>query len=115
MPPYTTNSSYISSYPNVYTTTATSTVSSPTIYLSYESTEEKIKEYTEKTDKHVDELEADIEFLNKERQDMNDKLIFQATTIYDLTNRIKELEDTCKSLKTFVNYLETRMEEINGN
>ena len=49
---------------------ATTTTYTPA-YISVSSSgfvsEEDIKKYTEKTDKHVDELEEDIQFLNEER------------------------------------------------
>ena len=44
-----------------------------------------LKEYTEKTDKHVDELDADIEFLNNKRSEMEEY-------ISNLEKRVSDLQ-----------------------
>lgn len=117
MPPFTaTNTIYCA--PTTSTTTSTSATISPTIYttvgptsisLAYEDTQEKVKEYCDKVDKHVDELEEDIEFLNEKRQSNEERLeqlinqnIWQDTTIKELTARIGDLQG-------YINYLVDRI------
>lgn len=59
--------------------TSISTWSSPSITVNSNSCctmrnpwEDKLKEYCNSTDKHLDELEEDIEFLDNMRKDTND-------------------------------------------
>ena len=86
----------------VYTITAADTLTSfpttitwPTITVT---TDEKIKEYTDKTDKHIDELEQDIEFLNTEREKTNVLL--------------KDYEDKINCFKICIDYMQTKIAEL---
>ena len=58
--------------------------------------EEKIKKYTNKVDEHIDELEEDIEFLNKKREELEKNFNAGMSTISESINddreRITELE-----------------------
>ena len=48
------------------------TLNSNACTITYTSWEDKLKEYCNSTDKHLDELEEDIEFLDNMRKDTND-------------------------------------------
>lgn len=64
------------------------------IYLSscnYDPVANKLHEYTEKTDKHVEELEQDIEFLNNERENLISKTTTLEEEVAYLKIRISEL------------------------
>lgn len=66
------------------------------IYMSNQSVDETIKEATEKVDKHVDQLEEDIEFLNEKREkleyDLNELRAQHFKTVSELTMKIDKLE-----------------------
>jgi peptidoglycan hydrolase CwlO-like protein len=122
MPPFTaTNTIYCA--PTTSTTTSTSATISPTIYttvgptsisLAYENTEEKMREYCDKVDQHVDKLEEDIEFLNEKRklneehiENLINQNLQKDTTIKELTARIN-------SLQGYINYLVDRISVLEG-
>lgn len=120
MPPFTaTNTIYYEPITSTTTSTSTSaptiyTTSGPTITLAYENTQEKVKEYCDKVDQHVDELEEDIEFLNEKRKSNEERLeqlinqnIEQDTTIKELTARIGDLQG-------YINYLVDRISVLEG-
>ena len=51
-----------------------------------------VKKYTEKTDKHVDELEEDIEFLNQERGLHLEWINTLMKRVNDLEKKVADLE-----------------------
>lgn len=102
-------------------TTTTITPSAITINTSSitDKIEEKIKDYTEKTDLHVDKLEEDIQFLDEKRQENEtkiDELLGQVAAanfrLGEKDKKIKDLEDEVRNLKGLVSWLETEVEKI---
>lgn len=55
--------------------------------------DDKIKKYCDSTDKHLDDLEEDIEFLDKMRKDMNGELAFHDDMIDQFQADISLLKD----------------------
>lgn len=114
MPPFaTTNTIYYNPLTSTTTTSTTTptvyTTSGPTISFIYENTEERMKNYCDKVDQHVDKLEEDIEFLNEKRklneghlERLINQNIEQDAAIKDLTNEIKDL-------RGYINYLVDRI------
>lgn len=93
-------------------TTATTyyTASIPTVELVESNTiEERIREYEEKLDKHVEQLEEDIQFFNdsRERQEQAIKELIIANVEKD--KKIKILEDKIIYLDGFTGYLENKI------
>lgn len=77
-----------------------------------DNTIEKYKEYADKVDRHVDQLEEDIEFLNNERESLKD-IITRMDLDLDIAKcRVKALEDENTNLKAHINYLEGRIYEL---
>lgn len=124
MPPFTTNTICYDSL----TSGATTSTSSPTVYttlgpasisFTYEDTKEKMKEYCDKVDQHVDKLEEDIEFLNNQRISHDQLIETLVHANIEKDNKIKNLTDTIESLKGYVNYIVDRLdlleEKINEN
>ena len=115
MPPFATTNTIC--YDPLISTTSTSTVS-PTVYttlgpnsisFTYANTEEKMKEYCDKVDQHVDKLEEDIEFLNDKRIS-HDQLIDTLIHVnIEKDNKIKDLTNAIETLKGYVNYIENRL------
>lgn len=102
-------------------TTTTITPSAITINTSSitDKIEEKIKDYTEKTDLHVDKLEEDIQFLDEKRQENEikiDELLGQVTAAHfklgEKDKKIKDLEDQVNNLKGLVSWLEDTILKI---
>ena len=122
MPPFaTTDAIYYD--PITRTTTSTSTTS-PTVYttagpasisFSYENTEEKMKEYCDKVDQHVDKLEEDIEFLNEKRKLNEEHIEYLINQNIQKDARIKVLEDTVTFLKGYTDHLETLIHKLEEN
>lgn len=103
---YTTNSCTIASYPGV-----------DILYSS--SASEEIKEYTAKTDAHIDHLEEDIEFLNEERKHLieelkkkDDDLNAAHTRITDAEERITKLENSRDALAAEVSWMMTQLQKL---
>lgn len=71
--------------------------------------EEKLKEYCSSTDKHVDELEEDIDFLNKERKDAVDMLVFHNDKIGELESKLELLKDENIQLHKYLDDLHNRI------
>lgn len=67
--------------------------------------EEKIKEYCEATDKHLDHLEEDIDFLDKMRKDTNEEIIFLCNQIGDFEHEISLLKVENANLRADLNDL----------
>lgn len=93
MPVYAASSSF--SDPVIYTTASA---------INFNTTVNKYEEYSQKIDKHVDQLEEDIDFFNRKREEME-------CTITSLINRINELEKNTDDLKTYISWLEHRVDE----
>jgi predicted nucleic acid-binding Zn-ribbon protein len=102
--------SNISSYYPTAETVSTSvccqplTVNSSTVTIC-NPWEEKIKKYCDATDEHVDKLEEDIDFLDKKREDVNDKLIFLFDKIGELEREITILKGENTQLRDDLNTL----------
>ena len=99
----------------IYTPINTSYTSAP-VYVSFENTEAKIKEYTEKVDKHVDELEEDIDYFNRTLEQQDAKVKSHENCINDnytinaeQDKKIKALEDKIDLLENYTNYLDGRV------
>ena len=101
----------------MWTTATTSTYTTGTIGTDnlystiYVDTEEKFKEYVEKVDKHVDQLEEDIAFLNDERESLKKEIARLEVDLSLANDRIKVLED----MKGFVNYLADKIKKLEDN
>ena len=101
-----------------WTTTSTSlytsgTIASSDMYttISYTGVDEKFKEYAEKVDRHVDQLEEDIAFLNDERESLKREIARLEVDLSLATDRIKVLED----MKGFINYLADKIKYLEDN
>lgn len=115
MPPFTESTiSSTATYANggYITYTPISTTTTGTIYAAYNTSEEKMKEYTEKVDKHVDQLEEDIEFLNNERESLKYVVKRIDADLDTATYRINALEDENTKLKAHIDYLERKIYEL---
>lgn len=120
----TLTGSYTSYTPESWTTSSVtaplcSTTFTPNaIYMSNQSIDETIKEATEKVDKHVDQLEEDIDFLSQERE-AHETLIKQLIT--ENINKTKQIEDLEKKINAiqamtsaFASMLEELENKVNG-
>ena len=122
MPPFATNNTIC--YDPLTSTTSTSTstsTTSPTVYttigptsisFTYENTEEKMKEYCDKVDQHVDKLEEDIEFFNNKRLTIEEHVEYLINQNIQKDTKIKELEDTITNLKSFINFLDNKINDL---
>ena len=122
MPPFTiTNTINYDSTINTISTTSPTvyTTSGPTISFIGENTEEKMKEYCDKVDQHVDKLEEDIEFLNNQRISHDQVIESLIHANIEKDNKIKDLTDNIESLKGYVSYIVDRLdlleEKLNEN
>ncbi len=121
MPPFaTTNTIYYD--PTTSTTTSTSTTS-PTVYttigptsisFAYKNTEEKMKEYCDKVDQHVDKLEEDIEFFNTKREEQEQVIAVLRINNTEYNRRIEELEKEKMNLESYAHWLESRIDALEG-
>ena len=113
----------ITTAPYYYPATTTTTISPSAITINTSSItdkiEEKIKDYTEKTDLHVDKLEEDIQFLDEKRQENEtkiDELLGQVAAAHfklgEKDKKIKDLEDQVNNLKGLVSWLEDTILKI---
>lgn len=71
--------------------------------------EDKLKEYCNSTDKHLDDLEEDIEFLDKMRKNMNDELSFHEDKIKEYKSRIDFLEHENEQLHKYLDDLQSQI------
>ena len=94
-------------------TYATGTIGTDNMYttVSYIDDERKFKEYVEKVDRHVDQLEEDIAFLNDEREQLKLDVARLEADLSLANDRIKALED----MKGFVNYLADKIKNLEDN
>lgn len=103
--------------PLVYSSSAY--VGSPTLSFNFTSVTEKIKEAEERIDKHVDQLEEDIEYFNNKLKELSDKLEYEEAINVEQNTKIKDLENQVSLLDGHINYLEGRLAllegKINGN
>lgn len=92
--------------------TSAITVNSPafTIYTPLEQMiDEKLKEYCNSTDKHLDDLEEDIEFLDKMRKDTNIKMAYHDDMIDEFQSKIDFLKDENVQLHKYLNDLQNQI------
>ena len=81
-----------------------------TVYNSWEQMiDDKMKEYCDSTDKHVDELEEDIEFLDKARKKTTDMLDYHNDRINEFQSRIDLLKDENDQLHKYLNDLQSQI------
>ena len=116
--------SYTSYTPESWTTSSVTTPLCSTtftpnaIYMSNQSIDDTIKEATEKVDKHVDQLEEDIEFFNKEREEhakaiahlLNDSLK-KDKDIADLQMKVNGLETILIDMRNLLKELEEKVND----
>ena len=113
----TSTATYI---PTTYTTNGCTIASYPSVDMVYATpASEEIKEYTTKTDAHIDHLEEDIEFLNEERKYLieelkkkDDDLRAAYTRITDTEARITQLESSRDALTAEVNWMMTQLQKL---
>lgn len=67
--------------------------------------EEKIKEYCDATDEHLDQLEGDIDFLDKKRKEANDERTFLFDKASKFECELALLKDENAKLRTDLNDL----------
>ena len=71
--------------------------------------EDKLKEYCSSTDKHLDDLEEDIEFLDKMRKNTNSELGFHEDRINDLESKLDLLKNENALLRTALEDLQNQI------
>ena len=71
--------------------------------------EDKLKEYCSSTDKHLDDLEEDIDFLDRERKNMNGDLSIHEDKINDLESKLDLLKRENIQLCTALNDLQNQI------
>lgn len=84
----------------------------------YDPWEDKLKEYCSSTDKHLDDLEEDIEFLDKERKNTNGWLGIHEDKINDLESKLDLLKreniQLCTALNDLQNQIYTLHEKLDN-
>lgn len=75
----------------------------------YDPWEDKLKEYCSSTDKHLDDLEEDIEFLDKMRKNTNSELGFHEDKINDLESKLELLKDENIQLHKYLDDLHNQI------
>ena len=91
-------------------TTATVTNTGPVI--TFTSPEIKYKEYAEKLDKHVDDLEVDIEFLNEQRKQHYYDIDFLKINVNNLLKENENKNNHIRWLEERINELEAKLNEL---
>ena len=76
------------------------------------STSDKTQEQVEKAEKHMDDLELDINFLNEERKRQEELINALFAKLAKADASITKLEDTIKNLDGYTNWLETRIKKL---
>lgn len=71
--------------------------------------DDKIKKYCESTDKHLDDLEEDIEFLDKERKNATAMLDFHTDKIDEFQSKIDLLKNENVLLRNELNDLQNQI------
>lgn len=77
--------------------------------------EEETKEEMEKVDRHIDELEADIEYLAKQVQTINNVVISQTKQIHDLENENNRLKILIESKSNKIEQMEQLLQRHESN
>ena len=89
-------------YPNI---AGTSTITMSPSNLTWTVGQGVEKEYVEKLEKHIDELEEDIEYFNN-------KLEEKDAVIYTLQHQTTELDKANKTMEAHITYLEGRLQAL---
>lgn len=102
-------------YPNTETTSIPSnslytTLSAPVVTFS--STSDKTQEQIGKAEKHMDDLELDINFLNEERHRQEEAIKELITKLVDVDASIKSLTNTVNNLNSYISWLETKITKL---
>lgn len=71
--------------------------------------DDKIKKYCESTDKHLDDLEEDIDFLDKGRKDMMNLLDFHDDKMHEFQSKIDLLENENRLLRSELDNLHNQI------
>lgn len=71
--------------------------------------DDKMKEYCNSTDKHLDDLEEDIEFLDKMRKDTNNMMAYHDDKICEFQSKIDLLKDENAQLHKYLNDLQSQI------
>ena len=99
----TTTSTYTyPTYPNI---AGTSTITMSPSNLTWTVGQGVEKEYVEKLEKHIDELEEDIEYFNNQLEEKD-------TVIYTLQHQTTELDKANKTMEAHITYLEGRLQAL---
>ena len=77
----------------------------------FDNVDEKIKGYEEKLDKHVEQLEEDIQFFNEERLKQEEAIKALINAGAEKDKKIKNLEDICNYLESRLCVLEDKLNE----
>lgn len=88
------------------------TLTPNTIYMSNQSIDETIKEATEKVDKHVDQLEEDIDFLNRERIANETRIKQLISENINKTKQIEDLEKKINAIQAITSTMASMLEEL---
>lgn len=91
-------------YPTITGTYPTTVTMSPT-NITWTVDQGVEKEYVEKLEKHIDELEEDIEYFNGQLQEKD-------TMIHDLLDKKDELEKDMSDMNCHIIYLEGRLKAL---
>lgn len=106
--------------PDMLVTSPSYTYASPaSISLSMleeKEVEEKIKKARDSVDKHVDELEQDLEYLNEQRQELEQTVLNMGDRIAAQDDLIDDLQTKLECAKDQIEMLQERAQEyINNN
>lgn len=102
--------------PTFYTNAEITSIPSNPLYaalsapvVTFSSTSDKTQEQIGKAEKHMDDLELDIDFLNEKRKQQEEVIKELITKLAETDASIKSLTDTVNSLNSYTNWLETRI------
>jgi len=105
--------------PTFYTNPEITSASSSPLYaalsapmVTFSSVSAKSQEQIEKAEKHMDDLELDINFLNEERKRQEELINALFAKLAKADASITKLEDTIKNLDSYTNWLETRIKKL---
>ena len=71
--------------------------------------DDKLKEYCYSTDKHLDDLEEDIDFLDKQRKEMDTLIDYHNSMVYQFQSDIALLKDENTRLRGALNDLQNQI------
>lgn len=74
--------------------------------------EDKLKEYCYSTDLHLDDLEEDIDFLDKKRKEMDSIIAYHSDMVAQFTSDISLLKDENALLRGLLNNLQNQIDEL---